>query len=162
MQTLPVDHRDPGGTDEPAEVADGNSQSRFMRQRHATMLALAVSVVVLAFLLDVPGPDRVALRWLPELPLPQSCMSRQWFGQECPGCGLTRSFVHLAHGGWRSSLAAHRLGWLMAVAVLVQFPYRLAAMVWKREYPLGKRLPSAFGTALVILLIGNWIVGFFL
>ncbi len=122
------------------------------------MLWLSTAVVVLSLLLDVPSDQRVELRWLRGIPLPGTCMSRAWLGWKCPGCGLTRSFVCLAHGDWAGSLRMHRLGWLLAAAVLAQFPYRLVALLYKKDYPLGRSFPNLFGLALIVLLIGNWLL----
>jgi hypothetical protein len=119
------------------------------------MLWLSVVVVVFSFLLDVPSDQAVELGGVP---LPGTCMSRTLFGCKCPGCGLTRSLVRLAHGDWVGALRLHRLGWLMAAAVLAQFPYRLVALWRKKDYPLGRTFPKLFGYALIALLIGNWLL----
>lgn len=50
---------------------------------------------------------------------PVICPFRRLTGLPCPGCGLTRSWVYLAHGWWRESLAAHPFGWLAALVVLM-------------------------------------------
>ena len=52
----------------------------------------------------------------------------------------------------------HRLGWLMAVAVLIQFPYRIFAIRRGGDLPLGLRVPALFGWALILLLVVNWIL----
>ena len=50
----------------------------------------------------------------------------------------------------------HRLGVLMAVAILAQIPY--CASGWsKKEYPLGPRFATIFAWTLIALLIGNWL-----
>lgn len=98
------------------------------RKHHRFYLWLAVGVVTLAFLLTVRSDQRVALRPLPRIILPESCQSRIWFGMDCPGCGLTRSFVYLAAGNLSASYASHRVGWLLAIAVLGQIPYRWYAL----------------------------------
>ena len=97
-------------------------------KHHRFYLWLAVVVVMLAFLLTVRSDQRVALRPLPRIVLPESCQSRIWFGMDCPGCGLTRSFVYLAAGNLTASYASHRVGWLLAIAVLGQIPYRWFAL----------------------------------
>lgn len=131
-------------------------------KRHRSMLWVAALVVAAALVLKVPSPDRVEVAGFPGIPVPGLCLSKSVFGVDCPGCGLTRSLVCFFHGRFAASWRAHRVGWIMAIAVLLQFPYRIAALVRREDDPLGKWTPSAFGYALILLLIGNWLVGFFL
>jgi hypothetical protein len=124
------------------------------------MLVLASAVVVAAFLLQVnPDGERVALRNLPDAKVPPTCMSRELLGVRCPGCGLTRSFIFLAHGDWESSWRSHRLGWLLAAATLAQVPYRLHELARPRRR---RRWLAAvtrwFPRVLLVLLLGNWLV----
>jgi len=124
------------------------------------MLLVAGAIVLLAFSMEVvAGGQRVAFVGLLDYPLPHSCMSRSLFGVPCPGCGLTRSFIYLAHGDWRSSLAMHRLGWLMALAVVLQFPYRIASLAYPGREVLGTAAPKIFVYLLIALLTVNWLVG---
>ncbi|NOX56297.1 MAG: DUF2752 domain-containing protein [Planctomycetes bacterium] len=122
------------------------------------MLAVAVTVVLLSCLLRVRSDERVEFRFFPGHPLPEVCGMRRFFGAQCPGCGLTRSFIYLAEGNWRASLAEHRLGWLFALAVLLQFPYRLAALRWTDRELLGRCLPDLFGYGLLALLFADWVL----
>lgn len=121
------------------------------------MLIIAVVVVLLLFLLQVRSDQRVELSCLPGVPSPEMCWSRSVFGFNCPGCGLTRSLIYLAHGDWRSSLAMHRLGILMAVAIVAQLPYCAVGLYWKKDHPLGRRFATIFAWTLISLLIGNWL-----
>ncbi|HEX5447126.1 MAG TPA: DUF2752 domain-containing protein, partial [Pirellulales bacterium] len=127
------------------------------RERHWFFLALAASVVVMALLLNVRG-DRVALVGLPDYPLPHLCMSRSLLGRTCPGCGLTRSFVYLAHGDWQAAWRVHRLGWLVAALVLFQLPYRTWMLI-RRCNGLPTRLVQCYAAAVVALLVFNWGLG---
>jgi Protein of unknown function (DUF2752) len=126
------------------------------RGPHWEMLAIAMLTLVLALLLEVRADDRVAFSALPSHPLPETCACRMILGIPCPGCGLTRSFVHLARGRWVQSWQAHHLGWLLAGALLFQFPYRFAALRWPQRRFLGERFPRWFGRVLIVLLIANW------
>jgi hypothetical protein len=136
-------------------VIEGFSSAR--RSRHRMMLVVCGLVVLLAFALQVRSDQRVEFAWLPGLPMPEMCWSRSLFGVRCPGCGLTRSVVYLAHGDWQASLGMHRIGIVMAVAILAQFPYSTAGLIWKKDYPLGRRFASAVAWGLIGLLIGNWL-----
>jgi len=139
-----------------ANDASGSTASRF--RRHVEMLVVAGAVVILAFLLEVHSDQRVAFSLLPECPLPETCPSRSLFHTECPGCGLTRSFVHLAHGDWAASLKVNRVGWLLALAVVLQFPYRLVALRTQDGSPLGSSVPKLFGWLLIFALVANSLV----
>jgi hypothetical protein len=127
-------------------------------RRHREVLAIACLVWLLAFLLHVLPDGRVAVRGVSQFPLPQTCASRAWLGLRCPGCGLTRSMIHLAEGNWRASWHDHRLGGLLAVVIALQIPYRLLALR-RPERPLFSiHRQTMIGYALIALLIGNWVV----
>ncbi len=93
--------------------------------------------------------------------LPTICMSQRLFGVACPGCGLTRSFVLLAHGHFRASWEIHHLGIPLYLFFGYQIVYRsyclrhLDKPIPKRWLDLQNLLPSV----LIILLLGNWIAG---
>jgi hypothetical protein len=130
-------------------------------KRHAErdwiVLAIAASVVLLALLLHELPDGRVAVRGLPQCPLPQICMSRALFGFRCPGCGLTRSIIHLAEGDWQASWHDHRLGSLIGIVIAFQIPYRLYALRRPGRPLLSPFWLSAIGYALVAMLIVNWL-----
>lgn len=136
------------------------SQALALRDRHRTMLYLAIAVVVAAFLLQMPDSDSVSLPWL-DVNLPTLCGSRALFGVECPGCGLTRSIIALAAGDLEQSLRFHRLGWLMALAIVAQIPYRLFALGEMRHGIVQRAWPTWFGNFLIAALLINWLLKVF-
>jgi hypothetical protein len=143
-------------------VTSGNDCARRilqLRDRHWTMLWISLAVAIGAFSLQTDARDRVGPTWLSGVWLPELCGSRALFGVECPGCGLTRSFIALAHGDLAGSFAYHRVGWLLAMAVLLQFPYRILSLRELRTGIVERTWPTWFGWALIIALIGNWLVG---
>ena len=95
------------------------------RRRHWQILWLCAGILVASAVLGVRHDGRVVIPGLPDHPLPGTCISQHVLGVDCPGCGLTRSFVHLAHGRWDAAWSVHRLGWLAFLAVAIQVPYRL-------------------------------------
>jgi hypothetical protein len=86
-------------------------------------------------------------------------MSQVWFGASCPACGLTRSFVSLAHGDWIAAARYHRLGWLLMFMAAVQVPYRLAILAGRQQLLLSAPAGRWIGRFLIALLIGNWVLG---
>jgi len=84
---------------------------------------LAVTVLVASLLLRV-GPEGQVLTPVFRVALPNSCAFRRVSGYDCPGCGLTRSFVSFAHGDWRNALRYNLAGPLWFGVMLAQIPYR--------------------------------------
>lgn len=138
-----------------ATTHESNDSPRGWR-RHREVLVVAAIVVVLAFALEVLPDQRVAFRGFERYPLPPTCRSREWFGISCPGCGLTRSIVHLAHGNWQSSLSVHRLGWLMAAIIVFQIPYRALALRRADTPIFSPRTEIVLSLCIIALLLANW------
>jgi hypothetical protein len=65
--------------------------------------------------------------------------------------------VHLAHGNLAASLTVHPLGWLVALYVAAQIPYRLWALRSISSAPLGERAPWVLTAILVVLLFASWL-----
>ena len=82
---------------------------------------LCLCVVMLSFTLS-PGDELVSL-W--GLEVPKLCAFQNLFGIDCLGCGMTRSFVYLAHGDLETALRKNLLGPVLFMVVLSQLPYRL-------------------------------------
>lgn len=130
------------------------------RRRDWTLFWIALSVIVLSFALRVRSDQRVALLGFDRLPAPEMCGSRLWFGVECPACGLTRGFIRLAAGDWSGAISLNRVTPLLAFAVLIQIPYRLASrLTWPPARRFGDSVWStACGWVLIVALIGNWLL----
>ncbi len=63
--------------------------------------------------------------------LPEICMLHTRFGVDCPGCGLTRSFIHLAHGNLHTAWTLNPVGLLLFTFIASQVPLVLNLM-WSR------------------------------
>jgi hypothetical protein len=128
-------------------------------RRHREVLTIACLVIAAAFVLQVRPEGRVGPALLPGVVLPPLCLSRKWFGIACPGCGLTRSFIHLAHGDWQAAWQCHRLGWLVAGLVVLQIPYRVHGLCRPRRPLLAAAARKMTGYVLLALLVVNWMLG---
>lgn len=144
--------------EEPAQVDELALRKR--RRRHCEMLAVCLIAVVLSFLLEVRTDQKVEFSIAPDWPAPETCLTSAMWGLECPGCGLTRSFIFLASGEWQAAMAMNRVGWLFALAVMFQIPYRLYLLNWLSKRGLPEPVPQVanrlFGGGLIFALVANW------
>jgi hypothetical protein len=88
-------------------------------------------------------------------------MLRRVTGMSCPGCGLTRCFISLAHGDIAAAWSFNPAGlWLFAI-IAAQLPLR-SYQLWRinhgrRELQLAHYGTIAFGVFLVALL-SQWVL----
>ncbi len=78
-------------------------------------------VLALSFLLR-PGAGRSVLLPFVDIPLPESCYFYRLLGIDCPGCGLTRSFLHLSRGNLQIALQVNPLGIVLYTFLILQVP----------------------------------------
>lgn len=127
---------------------------------HGLLLALCLLVLGLAGVLSVRGGEQVLLPGQ-RVAIPELCTSKRLWGIDCPGCGMTRSFIALAHGDVRRAWSYNPAGvWLFAI-MLFQVPYRLLQL--QRLYGGRQELTLGWVThvALIILavgLLGQWVL----
>lgn len=114
----------------------------------------------LAACMHVGSNRRVYLLGLPQ-PIPETCMTYNRFGIDCPGCGLTRTFVHLTHGQFAEAWQLNPVGWLVFLFACVQIPFGAAQFL----FGIRNRAIESWGkwndwaTAfLVVALVLQWIV----
>lgn len=65
---------------------------------------------------------------------PILCPFRLITGLPCPGCGLTRSWVHTGHGEWSAAVADHPAGPVVLGLAVVALVW-LAATRARRSFP---------------------------
>jgi hypothetical protein len=128
--------------------------------QHWVFLVLSLAAMVVPLFLDVNGSSHVTLPFL-EWPVPSLCMFRNLTGLPCPGCGLSRAFVCIAHGQLLRAWQYNPASWLVFVFVAAQVPYR-AVQLWRIYRGQGElRWPPLTNTivlVLVIALCSQWLV----
>jgi hypothetical protein len=89
------------------------------------ILGAAVGVLILSAVLSLgEGPEQVLVPIL-NRPLPPLCAMKRYIGLDCPGCGLTRSFIAVGHGRWQEAWQFNPAGPLWFVLVAAQIPWQL-------------------------------------
>jgi hypothetical protein len=143
-----------------AELVDTfAAQQRRACQLHLFLLTVSVVVVTLAATMSIHQASEVRLPWLP-VSLPELCYFRFGTGIDCPGCGLTRSFIAFAHGEFHLSWIYNPAGALFFPVVAFQIPYRAAQLLRiSRGLPswnLGKVAYGVFA-GLFLTLFVQWV-----
>lgn len=127
---------------------------------HLTLLLVAGVVLVLAVVLEVQNHTEVHVPIL-NAPLPELCTFRRTVGLDCPGCGLTRCFISLAHGRLGDAWSYNPVGIMFFLIVAFQVPYR-TIQIWRvrrglTEFSLHRIGQwSLLGIAALLLL--QWVV----
>lgn len=139
-----------------------NSLSPTLRSRdtalHWIFLATATVVLALSFVLRAPGGERVLLPG-GELPLPGVCTFKRYTGLNCPGCGLTRSFISIAHGDLNEAWRYNPAGLLLFPAAVFQVPFR-SYQIWRLRRGLPERRWPILNWGLWLLaaaLVAQWV-----
>ena len=91
-------------------------------------LLLICALIVAAAALMHPSTEVLTLFGRP---VPVMCTWRWLTGWSCPGCGLTRSFVFLAHGQLLAAFQMNPLGPVAFAWVVAQVPWR-SWRLWQR------------------------------
>jgi hypothetical protein len=123
-----------------------------MRGRLADLALAALALVQLAGAMWLV-PTRDAVAWRDGSPLGGACWFHAATGLDCPFCGMTRSFVALAHGQVAAAFRFHPAGPLLFVAMLA-FLAAVAIAAARRARPIFERrgFVAAFQAVAVVCL----------
>ncbi len=135
-----------------------SGSTRLPRIATCVWLAGAVSVLALACVLRVGEGRQVLLPWLGRLP--ETCTLYARFGIDCPGCGLTRSFISLARGDLRTAWELSPVSLLMFAYTAVQIPLALAHLSRASRSLLGvlTQWNQVAFVALLLALLLQWVI----
>lgn len=121
----------------------------------ARRVGFAPPLLLLAFLAPLPHGAAGKIAGLPSL-----CGFHNLTGLPCPGCGITRAVVCLAHGRFAEAVIYHPLSPLVFAALVFVTLARAAEMVrpgWGMR-PLPPRLLAAGAGVFLGLLVMVWVL----
>lgn len=131
------------------------------RTPHVIVGGVCLALIAAAAALAVVGGVDEGRLEVAGRPLPGVCSFRTFTGLPCAGCGLTRSWVELLSGRPASSVAYHRLGWVVFAWVALQVvrhgSWLVAARARGTIEAAGRWLDWSL-VALVASLLVNWMV----
>lgn len=127
---------------------------------HLVVLVLCGGVMVLAFVLSIRDQTQVLIPFT-SIPLPELCTFRRFTGLGCPGCGMTRCFIALAHGDVRAAWSYNPAGLFLFALFAFQIPYR-GLQIWRirqglSELRLGWLAAMSLGLV-AVLTFGQWLL----
>jgi cytochrome b561 len=145
------------GGSAPADSAA--AESKLAQSHHVTFLIISLAVLLLSLVLHTEGEQQVVMP-LVNVPLPALCTSQRLLGIDCPGCGLTRCFISLAHGDVTRAWHFNPAGFLIFGLVVAQIPYR-AVQLWRISRGADQLRPRNVDLFLWIVLVAmltQWII----
>ncbi|GAB3112557.1 hypothetical protein GCM10027055_15760 [Janibacter alkaliphilus] len=83
-----------------------------------------------------------------------TCLLQMTTGLPCPGCGMTRSWVHLAHGDISGAFAYNAFGPLVMAATVAVVGYTAWALLRRRP---PERFFDLIRPRPVLVLVGAWL-----
>ena len=134
------------------EATPGSRQASGRRLYHLTILAIASGVLFFSIVLKITEFGTVAAPGLGQLP--ELCTMKRSLEMDCPGCGLTRCFISLAHGRLGDALRFNAAGYLLFAVVLYQLPYRGIQLWYLRRYRTDRCHNAWLAVVVVWVLVG--------
>ncbi len=127
-------------------------------RRHKIVLVGSIVLLLLSALLGHGTHGMVSLPGVG--PMPTLCMWKIATGVDCPGCGLTRCFVALAHGDLADAWRFHPVGIVLFVLLALQIPYRAIQLrrLAAGRPPLAGPWLTAIPWFLVAAMLIQWLV----
>ena len=122
-------------------------------QLHWIFLSLSSVVLALALILQVRGEEDVVIPGL-QVALPGTCTFKKYAGADCPGCGLTRCFVSMAHADVRRAWHFNPMGIALFVLVVSQIPFR-ATQLWRLRSGLPEIRLGRWGYWLLTIIVAG-------
>jgi len=119
----------------------------------ALMLLIAV-----ARTLRVEPPRSVFLPFS-SVPLPELCAFYRQFAIDCPGCGLTRSFVYGSQLQWSDAWKSNPAGALLFASVMLLIPWRLTQWFFTRHGRSSLstvRIEAGWLTIIALVMMLHW------
>ena len=124
--------------------------SRSAGKRDAAIAGSAAACVAAAFVLPVAAVEDG----------PVACPFRLLTGLPCPGCGLARSWVALAHGDLATAFERHAFGPLLfGLALVAIAAVALAAARHAPPVDVARKAASRPSIALAAVWCTAWLVG---
>ena len=95
---------------------------------HLFFMLFSAVLIGLSFFFVLEGNTGVRIPGMPTA-MPETCNAKRMFGIDCPGCGLTRSFISMSSGRFQKAIRFNPSGPLSYLFVLIQIPWHLFQLI---------------------------------
>lgn len=136
-----------------------NSLEEFKKREQFFILLLCAFPLLASFLLRVEN-DRVIFPLINQ-GLSSLCLFRNLFGIDCPFCGLSRSFIEIAHLNFSSAIYYNTAGIVVFIFILLQVPYRIYFIVRPEAQPSNSTLISIPLYLILGAVLIQWLIKIF-
>ncbi len=126
---------------------------------HWAVLALAGGVLAGSAAFSIRDREEVIVPIL-NRPLPGTCTFRRLTGLPCPGCGMTRGFISLAHGRLADAWSYNPAAIAFFALVVSQVPYRVWQIARIRRGLLEHHfiaLEHGLAVGIIVILVVQWV-----
>lgn len=130
------------------------------KKSHITYLCIIGALLILPFFLTFHINTKSNLSFL-NINLPPLCLTKSLFNTDCPGCGMTRSFVKIASFNFVDAFNFNRA----SIPLFIYFIYALAYHAYclrKLNIEIPKKLANTnkiLANLVLAILIINWVFG---
>ena len=152
-------------------MADGSPQSRAGHAQrsdwgvmaaatsfHGIMLLGSAIIMLLSFLMTTNDSNQVFLPGV-SVAMPESCVTKMYFGFDCPGCGMTRAFIRISSGQFTKALQLNSASFVVYLFFAIQIPWHAMQLfrIGKGIGPVDSWLTIVPALAMVVTLVVCWI-----
>ena len=120
-----------------------------IRRRLWPSTLFIAALLALAALLPLPRNNVIA-------GVPSICLFHNFTGLPCPGCGLTRSWVAMAHGHAGEALVWHPLGPMLFLSALGYALWSAWTALKKPPFAPPRKLQTGALVAVSLLMLAFW------
>lgn len=117
------------------------------KRNSAIAVFTLVTIFVFSFVASVNTVSSVSL-----------CFFKYLTHLDCPGCGLTRSFICISQGHWIQAFHFNILGPFVYLLFIFYFIEHLLNLIFKKGFSFSWKLPPWGSFLFFVLLIGQWIL----
>ena len=91
-------------------------------------------------------------------PLPESCLTKQFIGMDCPGCGMTRAFIRIGHGQFAQAAQLNAASFIVYAFFVIQIPWHAMQLLRIRNGvgPLDRWWTVVPALIVIATMVGCW------